>query len=124
SELKNLYTAPGGCAPGASGVAPSLATFTKSYEAAYKGTVPDALAAAAYDSVFVYKAAVQKANSATTAKVNAALSSLKVTSGVVCGTYQADAAHLLGHTVAFAKYTSSGTSKFLQSVTLPPLKKQ
>jgi len=121
--IKNLYISPGGCLPGATGTSKGLTTFTKSYMAKYK-TTPTSLAANAYDSVFLYKAAVEKAKSSTPAKVNAALKGLKTSQGTVCSPYAIDGAHLGSHTVAVGKYTSSGSLKLLGTIKLPPLSQQ
>lgn len=124
TALNNLYVTPGGCAPGASGVPKALTAFGKAYETKYK-TAVTSLAANAYDSVFIYKAAVENAKSDAPAKVNAVLKSLSVNSGgVVCGPYRTDGAHLMTHTVAIAKYSSTGASKLLKTVKLPPVAKQ
>ena len=98
---------------------PAMQSFTQTYQQRFNET-PGQEAAVTYDSLFVLKAAIEQAGSADPAKVNDALSSVKVSSGVICQPdYHADGAHIMGHTVTISSFASDGSSKIVKTSSIP-----
>jgi branched-chain amino acid transport system substrate-binding protein len=102
---------------------PAMQTFAQTYQQRFNET-PGQEAAVTYDTFFVLKAAIEKADSADPAKVNDALSTVNVSSGVICQpSYHADGAHIMGHTVTISSFASDGSSKVVQTTTVPDIAK-
>lgn len=102
---------------------PALQSFTQTYMQRFNET-PGQEAAVTYDSFYVLKAAIEKANSADPAAVNTALGQITVNQNVICQpSYHADGAHIMGHTVTISSFASDGSSKVVQTTTVPDIAK-
>jgi branched-chain amino acid transport system substrate-binding protein len=89
--IDNLYSA-APCSP-ATEDTPALADFRQAYVA-----------------IYIVKAAIEEAGSADPADINAALDGLAVSEGVACAPeYQADGAHVFGHTVTIIEFAADGS---------------
>jgi branched-chain amino acid transport system substrate-binding protein len=119
AAIENLYSA-APCSP-ATEETPELAEFRQAYLEAYDEE-PNSLAANAHDAVHILKAAVEAAGSADPAEVNEALDGLQVTEGVACAPeYQADGAHVFGHTVSIIDFAADGTKTVATTMEVEPL---
>jgi branched-chain amino acid transport system substrate-binding protein len=96
-----------------------LKTFATTYQQRFNES-PGQEAAVSYDSMFVLKAAIEKAGSADPKAVNDALGQVTVDKDIVCSPkYHADGAHILDHTVAISSFSADGTSKVVKTITTP-----
>jgi branched-chain amino acid transport system substrate-binding protein len=121
SNISKLYASTA-CNPTGS-TDPGMQSFVKTYEQRFNET-PTQEAAVTYDSLYVLKAAIEKAGSADAAAVNTALGQVTVNQNVVCQpSYHADGAHILGHTVAISSFSTDGSSKVVQTSTVPDIPK-
>jgi branched-chain amino acid transport system substrate-binding protein len=102
---------------------PALQSFAQTYQQRFNET-PGQEAAVTYDSFFVLKAAIEKANSADPAKVNDALGSVNINQGIICQpSYHADGAHIMGHTVTISSFSADGSSKVVKTSNIPDIAK-
>ena len=117
--IDNLYSA-APCSP-ATEDTPELAAFNEAYNAEY-GESPNSLATNAYDGIYIIKAAIEKAGSAEPQAINDALDGLEVTEGVACApSYQADGAHVFGHTVTIIKFAADGSKTVATTIDVDPV---
>jgi branched-chain amino acid transport system substrate-binding protein len=102
---------------------PTMQTFAQTYQQRFNET-PGQEAAVTYDTFFVLKAAIEKADSADPAKVNDALSTVNVNTGVICQpSYHADGAHIMGHSVTISSFAADGSSKIVKTSIIPDIAK-
>jgi branched-chain amino acid transport system substrate-binding protein len=100
-----------------------LKDFATAYQARFNES-PGQEAAVTYDSMYVLKAAIEKAGSADPKAVNDALGQVTVNQGVVCSpSYHADGAHIFDHTVNISSFSADGTSKVVKTITTPDIPK-
>jgi branched-chain amino acid transport system substrate-binding protein len=117
--IDNLYSA-APCSP-ATEDTPELAAFNQAYNDEY-GESPNSLATNAYDGIYILKAAIEKAGSAEPQAINDALDGLDVTDGVACAPeYQADGAHVFGHTVTIIKFAADGSKTVATTIDVDPV---
>jgi len=117
--IDNLYSA-APCSP-ATEDTPELAAFNQAYTDEY-GEGPNSLATNAYDSIYILKAAIEKAGSAEPQAINDALDGLEVSDGVACApSYQADGAHVFGHTVTIIEFAADGTKSVADVLEVDPV---
>lgn len=117
--IDNLYSA-APCSP-ATEDTPALAEFHQAYLDEYDAE-PNSLATNAYDAIYILKAAIEEAGSAEPADINAALDGLQVTEGVACAPeYEADGAHVFGHTVTIIEFAADGTKTVAATLDAEPL---
>jgi branched-chain amino acid transport system substrate-binding protein len=101
----------------------AMQSFAQTYQQRFN-EIPGQEAAVTYDTFFVLKAAIEKADSADPAKVNDALSSVNVSSGIICQpSYHADGAHIMGHSVTISSFAADGSSKVVKTSTIPDIAK-
>lgn len=99
-----------------------VSSFVKAYEDKY-GSVPSAFAATAYDCVYMYKAAIEAAGSASPAAVRDALADTSTVYECVTGTFSLDESGTPvkgAAIIAFESDGSSVTSKLLDVVSKLP----
>lgn len=98
---------------------PALQSFNTAYQQRFHET-PGQEAAVTYDSMYVLKAAIEKAGSADPTAVNNAMSQITVSQNVICSpSYHADGAHIMDHTVTISSFASDGSSTVKKTVTVP-----
>ena len=83
--------------------------FVSAYQAMFNST-PNAISALAYDAVYMYKAAIEKAGSADPKAVRDALADTSAVYSGVTGTFSLDAAGTPTKGAAILSFTSDGTS--------------
>lgn len=110
------------CNPADASYSPALAEFTRKYQARF-GTPASTSAGIVYDAIYLALDAAKAAGSADPAAINAAMPQVKRPDGV-CGTYEADAAHILNHQAVVSKYSADASSKTLEVKVLPPQQAQ
>ena len=88
---------------------PKVQAFVAAYQAMFNST-PNAISALAYDAVYMYKAAIEKAGSADPAAVRAALADTTAVYSGVTGTFSLDAAGTPAKGAAILSFASDGTS--------------
>jgi len=83
-------------------------SFVKAYEAKYNST-PNAISALAYDAVYMYKQAIEKAGSAEASKVHDALADTTVVYTGVTGTFSLDKTGTPKKGASIISFTSDGS---------------
>ncbi len=84
-------------------------SFVKAYEAKYNST-PNAISALAYDAVYMYKQAIEKAGSDDATKVRDALADTTAVYTGVTGTFSLDSTGTPAKGASIISFTSDGTS--------------
>lgn len=88
---------------------PAVQAFVAAYQAMFNST-PNAISALAYDAVYMYKAAIEKAGSADPAAVRDALADTSVVYTGVTGVFTLDATGTPAKGAAILSFASDGTS--------------
>ena len=88
---------------------PAVQKFVSAYQAMFNST-PNATSALAYDAVYMYKAAIEKAGSADPAAVRDALADTSAVYSGVTGTFSLDASGTPAKGAAILSFASDGTS--------------
>lgn len=88
---------------------PAVQAFVAAYQAMFSST-PNAISALAYDAVYMYKAAIEKAGSADPAAVRDALADTSVVYTGVTGIFSLDAVGTPAKGAAILTFASDGTS--------------
>ena len=88
---------------------PAVQKFVAAYKAMFNST-PNAISALAYDAVYMYKAAIEKAGSADPAAVRDALADTSAVYSGVTGTFSLDATGTPTKGAAILSFASDGTS--------------
>ena len=88
---------------------PLVQKFVTAYQAMFNST-PNAIAALAYDAVYMYKAAIEKAGSADPAAVRDALADTSAVYSGVTGTFSLDATGTPTKGAAILSFASDGTT--------------
>ncbi len=121
SNIANLYASTA-CNPTGS-TNPALQNFATTYKQRFNET-PGQEAAVTYDSIYVLKAAIEKAGSADPAAVQTALGQITVNQNVICQpSYHADGAHIMGHTVTISKFSADSSSSVVSTSTIADIPK-
>jgi branched-chain amino acid transport system substrate-binding protein len=103
----------GGAEPGS-----DLAAFRDQYQDQFDA-VPFSGAAVVFDGVHIAAQAAEIAGSVEAADLNEALAEVEYEG--ICSTYQADPAHIFGHSVVIVEYQPDGTATVVQEYTNPEL---
>jgi branched-chain amino acid transport system substrate-binding protein len=107
------------CAPVGS-ANPATRAFGEEYKQRFK-QIPTDLAAEAYDSVFIAKAAIEKAGSTEPEAIKKAMNTITVNTGVICSKeYKTDGAHFMNHTISIQRFKADGTSEEMTTYQFPP----
>jgi ABC-type branched-subunit amino acid transport system substrate-binding protein len=109
------------CNPSATGNTPELTKFTADFKTKY-GRVPSAQAVQARDSLYILKAAIEKAKTTEPKALNTAIGAVTV-KGACSSKYKADAAHFMEHEMAIVKYAADGTGTIEKMAALPEVPK-
>jgi branched-chain amino acid transport system substrate-binding protein len=88
---------------------PKVQAFVAAYQAKYNST-PNAISALAYDAVYMYKAAIEKAGSADPKAVRDALADTSAVYSGVTGTFSLDQSGTPAKGAAILSFASDGTS--------------
>jgi len=88
---------------------PAVQKFVAAYQAKFNST-PNAISALAYDAVYMYKAAIEKAGSADPKAVRDALADTSVVYSGVTGTFSLDKSGTPAKGAAILSFASDGTS--------------
>jgi len=88
---------------------PAVQKFVAAYQAKYSST-PNAISALAYDAVYMYKAAIEKAGSADPKAVRDALADTSAVYSGVTGTFSLDQSGTPAKGAAILSFASDGTS--------------